>query len=145
MYFGALGAVDWALEILTLDNIMDRPITKLNLPVSKYDLEIVNWITAKEAEYIDEPFFDAAQFGGRIEGNVAKLDIKEIRTRAAYFETIHRSIEIMIIKLTVVKGDKTETLTDGKKILSLMLDLPESDYELATKKIDELRELSKKK
>ena len=99
---------------------------KITTPVGNAEVEIKDWITGREAEYIDELSYEAvavkADFTGK--ADIDSVDIKKILT-----ETNHRKVE----KFVVSVNGSTEN------ILDTVLNLHEDDYQFILDSIDEQR------
>lgn len=91
-----------------------QPTTqKLTTPVAKVEIEIKDWISVSEAEYIDEAAFQSMDIG--LKGNrpeVSKINVSKLLT-----EDRHRAIEKFIIS---VDGQ-------SEKVVETIMGLPEED------------------
>jgi len=92
---------------------MNQATKKLKTPLAQAEIEIKDWISVKEAEYIDEAAFsnmDIALKGNRPEVN--KINIGQLLTQDR-----HRAIEKFIVSI----DGQTE------KVVEKVLELPEED------------------
>jgi predicted patatin/cPLA2 family phospholipase len=105
---------------------MESPTQKITAPVSGAVIEIKNWITGAEAEYIDEAIMNAVE---------VKPDIVNKTTKFGNFNTAaikdqdHREIEKFIVS---VNDSKLEVLAE-------ILTLPEEDYRFIQENIADRR------
>jgi len=116
---------------------MNTPTKKIDLPVSGLKVEMKDWITGSEAEYIDEALLEAIKVSpdmSRRSASLSNFDTSKMK------EETHRSFEKFIISI-FEDGKDTKT---GAEILPIILDLPESDYELLKEEIKS-RRVGKKK
>lgn len=107
---------------------MNIPTKKIALPVSGLTVEMKDWITGSEAEYIDDALFEAIKVTPDMRGRSASMsnfDVSKIK------EETHRSFEKFIISI-FEEGKDTKT---GAEILPAILDLPEDDYEQLKKEV----------
>jgi hypothetical protein len=104
---------------------MTTPTEKVKLPVSQFVCELKQWISGKDSEYIQEPFYKAASARVGADGRPEMGDLDLTQTVVA----THRTLESFIVTL------------DGsnEKILARTLDLPEKDYTFLIDKINEIR------
>ena len=109
---------------------MTSPTKKITTPISKRQIELRDWITGEEAEYIDEAIMSAVDVKPDIANKTASIG--KFRTEAIN-EQIHREIEKFVFSV------------DGeiKNVLKDILSLPEEDYEFVKNEITIRR--SKKK
>lgn len=105
---------------------MITPIKEILTPVAKVKIEIKDWITGGEAEYIDEALMAGVEVKPDIANkkvNFGKFDVKAINNEK------HREIEKFIVS---VDGAKNEIVRQVKG-------LPEEDYEFVLGAISERR------
>ena len=105
---------------------MKSPTQKLIAPVSKVEIEIRDWITGSQAEYIDEALLMGVDMKPDMKTKSAsfeKFDVKAIN------EETHREIEKFIVS---VNGET-------KDILKIVGDLPADDYNFIKKEINTRR------
>lgn len=106
---------------------MQSPTQKIKTPIAGVEVEIKDWITGAEAEYIEQAIMagvdvspDIANKGG---AKIGKFNVESI------VEQTHREIE----KFVVSVDGKTED------IRSVITELPESDYQFVKNEISERR------
>jgi len=95
---------------------MNTPTKKIKTPLAGAEIEIKDWITGGDAEYIDEALMAGVAVKPDLANKTAKLsdfDTKAINNEA------HREIEKFIVSVDGVK--------DG--VVKLVMNLPEDDYD----------------
>ncbi len=99
---------------------------KITTPIGSEEVEIKEWITGREAEYIDELTYEAVAVKTDMAGkaDIGNIDLKKIIT-----ETAHRKIETFVVSVGESKDD----------ILNVMLSMHEDDYKFILDSIDEQR------
>ena len=93
---------------------METPTKKIKAPISGVEIEIKDWITGADAEYIDEALYSGIKIQPDIQKKTATMndfDVKSIK------EQEHREIEKFIVSINGIKENKL------KEVLSL----PEQD------------------
>jgi len=104
---------------------MNAPTKKIITPQAKVEIEIKDWITGAEAEYIDNVLLSGVEIKPEASGKIStgKFDTDVIT------EQIHREIEKFIVSV----GGLTEKVFDevGK--------LPEEDYAFVIAEISKRR------
>ena len=93
---------------------MNTPTKKIVTPQAKVEIEIKDWITGAEAEYIDEVLLSGVDIKPEISG---KMTTGKFNT-GVVTEQIHREIEKFIVS---IDGSK-------EKVLEQVGKLPEDDY-----------------
>lgn len=97
---------------------------EITLPITKKVVVLKEWITARQAQYINEPILKAMHMNvGDTKASVGNFDV------SATVESSQREIESFIESI----GGKSDA------ILATILDLPEKDYEVLQEKVQELR------
>jgi hypothetical protein len=99
---------------------------KITTPIGSHEVEIKDWITGREAEYIDELLYESLAVKADLTG---KADISNVDIKKLTSETDHRKIETFVVSV----GGKTENL------LSAVLDMHEDDTRFILEHIDGLR------
>ena len=107
---------------------MNTPTKKIITPQAKIEIEINDWITGAEAEYIDEVLLSGVEIKPEMSG---KMSTGKFDTNVITKQT-HREIEKFIVS---VDGSK-------EKVLDAVGKLPENDYKFV---IDEISKRRKKK
>ena len=104
---------------------MNTLTKKIITPQAKVEIEIKDWITGSEAEYIDEALLSGVDIKPEASGKMStgKFNINVIA------EQTHREIEKFIIS---VDGSK-------EKVLDAVGKLPENDYAFVIKEISNRR------
>lgn len=104
---------------------MNPNTIKIETPVTKTSIELREWITGKQAEYIQQPIFQAVDVRTNEDGSpkVGAIALERV------VESNHRKIESFVVSF----NDEKENLMD--KILAL----PENDFNFIVDKIEELR------
>lgn len=99
---------------------------KITTPIGSKEVEIKEWITGRESEYIDELQYEAIAVKADMTGkaDISKIDLKKIIT-----ETAHRKIETFVVSIA---GSK-------ENILETALNMPEEDYKFILDSIEEQR------
>lgn len=115
---------------------MQAPTKTITTPKSNVAIELFEWITGRKAEYIQEPILGAVKFSGNAM-NGGEVNISEIDAKGAVTESQHREIESYVAKI----GEET----DQKKILELVLDMPDEDTQFVLAQIAEIKAAGKKK
>ena len=115
---------------------MISPTKRIETPASKIMIEIKDWITGRESEYIQEPILAAVQLGGSAMGK-GDVNIAHVDARKAIQDSAHREIEAYIARV----GDET----NPQKILETILDMPEEDYIFVQEEVRKAKENGKKK
>lgn len=106
---------------------MNAPTKTIETPIGKVKVEMKEWITGRDREYIDGSFLSGIDARPRMHGkevsmNMEKLDMEKLTNSA-----IHRAIE----KFVVSVDGKTENVVDA------VLDLHEDDTAFILKTIDD--------
>lgn len=99
---------------------------KITTPIGKEIVEIKQWITGREAEYIDELTYEAVAVKAGIGGtpDIQNVDLKKIIT-----ESNHRKIEKFVVSIDGVKDD----------LLNKVLDMNEQDTAFIVDAIEDQR------
>ncbi len=105
---------------------MNIPTQKITTPISKTEVEIKDWITGGDAEYIDQALMSAVDI--RIDETNKKINPGKFDT-GSIVEQIHREIERFIVS---VNGQT-------KDIVKLVTGLPEDDYDFVKIEIEKRR------
>ena len=103
---------------------MEIPTQKITMPKSGIEIEIKDWIDAKDAEYIDGALyggFEIKSEGGK--PKLGKFDAKVVNEQG------HREVEKFIVSVAGIKD----------KILEEVLSLPEEDHEFIKTEIQKRR------
>ena len=93
---------------------MERTTAKITLPVSKQDAVIKEWLTGREYEESQKPFYEALKKGDK------NVDMQFLA---------HKTLESYVVSI----NGKTDNL------LEKILDLPYKDYDAIFAKITELK------
>lgn len=106
---------------------MSAPIKQLETPIGKQKVEIKEWITGRDREYIDGSFLSGidarpAVHGKNMDMRIEKMDLEKLTNAAA-----HRAIEKFVVSVDGVK----------EKVVDLVLDMHEEDYAFVLAAIDE--------
>lgn len=109
---------------------MNAQTKKITTPITKVEIEIKEWITGADAEYISEAILEGVKI--KTEKNTANLDKFNM---SALAEQTHREIEKFVVSVNGVK----------ENILKTVMELPESDYEFVKEAIAKIREEDTKK
>lgn len=99
---------------------------KITTPIGGQEIEIRQWITGRQAEYIDELQYEAVAVKANIGGTA---DIENIDLKKMISETNHRKIETFVVSV------------DGtfESILDRVLDMHEEDTKFILDAIEEQR------
>lgn len=99
---------------------------EITTPNGSQVIEIKDWITGREAEYIDEPMYDSMAVKGDFSGNaeIDNIDVKKIIA-----EGNHRLYSTFVVSIDGVKDD----------ILNKVLDMREEDTQFILDHIEEQR------
>lgn len=92
----------------------NRPTTKFELPITKQEVVIKEWLTGREYEVTQKPLLENYKKG------IESVDLLGLN---------HRMVEAYTVSI----GGKTEA------ILDTFLDLPSDDYQTILDKISELK------
>lgn len=107
---------------------MESPTKKITTPQSKVEIEIKDWITGAEAEYIDDVLLSGIDIQPEISGKSGKVTTGKFNT-GVVTEQIHREIEKFVVS---VEGHT-------EKILEKVGRLPEDDYAFVITEISKRR------
>lgn len=99
---------------------------KITTPNDKRIVEIKDWITGREAEFIDELMYEAVAVKADMAG---KTDIGNIDLKKMISETNHRKITTFVVSVDDVKED----------VLNKVLDMPEADTQFVLDAIEDQR------
>lgn len=110
---------------------MESPIKKIKAPVSGAEIEIKEWISGAEAEYIDEALLGAVKIKPDLVNKTASVSDFDTSTMK---ESAHREIEKFIVSVNGKKENLVEEVGN----------LPEEDYEFVLAAIKERRPDKKK-
>ena len=108
---------------------MKAPTKKITTPAAKAVVEIKDWITGEDAEYIDDALMSAVDVKPDQRGSA---NFRKMNVASAITEQAHREIEKFIVSM----NEKTDN------VLKDILGLPEEDYQFIQ---DEIKKLRKKK
>src|ERR1044071_1577463 len=99
---------------------------KITTPIGSQEIEIKDWITGREAEFIDELMYEAVAVKADMAGKegIGNVDLKKIIA-----DTAHRKIETFVVSV----GENKEN------ILNTVLSMHEDDYKFILDSIDEQR------
>ncbi len=98
----------------------------ITTPIGSHKVDIKDWITGREAEYIDELQYEAIAVKADMAG---KADISNIDLKKIISETNHRKIETFVVS---VNGE-------FNNLLNMILDMHESDTQFILDSIDDQR------
>jgi len=98
---------------------MDRPTQKFELPISKKEVVIKEWLTGREFEKTQEPLLENYKKG-----------IEAIN----FIDLNHKVIEAYVLSVAGVE----------ENVLDLILDLPQADYSFVFDKINDLKKKEQK-
>jgi hypothetical protein len=98
----------------------------ITTPIGSQEVEIKDWITGREAEYIDELMYEAVAVKTDMAG---KADISNVDLKKIISESNHRKIETFVVSV----NSKTEN------ILDTVLDMHETDTQFILDSIEEQR------
>lgn len=103
---------------------MNTPTNKVKISENT-EVELKQWITGRQAEYINEPLMESLDMKPDGTGSISmnSMDLKKVVL------SNHREIESFVVSV----NGKTE------KVLEEVLNLPESEYDIVVSKIKELR------
>jgi len=107
---------------------MNAPTKKIITPQAKVEIEIKDWITGAEAEYIDNVLLSGIDIKPEISSGSGKVTTGKFDTNVVT-EQIHREIEKFIVSV--------DSLTE--KILEAVGKLPEDDYAFIIAEISKRR------
>lgn len=103
-----------------------QPTRIIETPVGKHKVEIKEWITGRDREYINEPMYTAVNtkptvVAGKPDVSFGNFDVNKYLT-----ESSHREIETFVVSV------------DGKKekVLDAVLNMHEQDTEFVKAEID---------
>lgn len=99
---------------------------KITTPVGNVEVEIKDWITGRDAEYIDELMYESLAVKADLTG---KADISNIDLKKLTSDSDHRKIETFVVSI----NGATEN------ILNQVLDMHEDDTRFILDSIDEQR------
>lgn len=105
---------------------MDIPTIILEGPRSKAKIEIKEWITGADREYVNAPLQNV-EINTQIMGNKANMQMGKLDPNAMMTESTHREFEKFVVS---INGSK-------ENIVSAFLDLPEEDVAYVTTQIEE--------
>lgn len=94
----------------------ERPTIKIELPITKQEVILKEWITGREYESMQEPIFN-----GSDDKNINKSDFMKT--------VIHNSLQAFLVSI----GGITEN------VVEVALDLPYQDYDFILKEINSLK------
>jgi hypothetical protein len=93
---------------------MERPTTKIELPITKKEVIMKEWLTGREYEEMQKPIFTALQ--------------KD-----------EKGIDLLAMNHNAIKSYVVSVGGIAKDVLEVILDLPYDDYDFIIKKINELK------
>lgn len=102
---------------------------KITTPIGSTEIEIKEWITGREAEYIDELMYEAVAVKADLTG---KTDIGNVDLKKMISETNHRKIETFVLSIDKISSPEIS-------ILNTVLAMHEDDYKFILDAIDEQR------
>lgn len=94
-----------------------RPTFTIETPIGKSKIELREWITGREREYIDAPMYSAVSATPKQLGKQTSIEIGKIDITTLVTEQSHRKITTFVVSI------------DGNKenILERVLDMHEDD------------------
>lgn len=104
---------------------MQIPTKTIETPIGKHKVEIKEWITGKDREYINEPMYTAVQTKPTVAGGKADVAFGNFDVNKYISESAHREIETFVVS---VDGSK-------EKVLDAVLNMHESDTEFVKAEI----------
>ena len=110
---------------------MEIPTKKIKMPICGAEVEIKDWITGEEAEYIDDALLEAVKVTPSLVNksvNISNFEVGKIK------EETHRSFEKFILAVNGIKTD----------VLKTVMTFPEEDYKLLISEIKDRRGGKKK-
>ena len=111
---------------------MQTPIKTIETPVGKHKVEIKEWITGADREYINEPMYGAVNTKPQVIDGVADMQFGNFDIKGFVTESGHREITSFVVSVDGVK----------EKVLDLVLNMHESDTDFVK---SEIEKISKKK
>jgi hypothetical protein len=99
---------------------------KITTPIGSNEIEIKDWITGREAEYIDDLMYEALAVKADMAG---KADIGNIDLKKMISETNHRKVETFVVSIDGSSED----------VVNRVLDMHEEDTKFVLDHIDEQR------
>ena len=126
---------------------MNAPTRTIETPQSKTKVDLREWITGRQAEYIQEPILNSVKLGAEnIAGALPEMSVKSIDAREAVTESAHREIEVYVAKVIITNQDgSTSERTNPVDCLEAILDLPEDDTAFVQSEIANVKADAKKK
>lgn len=107
-----------------------QPTTTIETPIGKVKVEIKQWITGRQREYIEGATYSGMTAKPRVQGRESTVDIGQVDIEKMITGMKHRAIETFVVSVGEEK-DKT-------KILDVVLDMHEEDTDFIVKSIDEI-------
>lgn len=107
---------------------MQTPTKTIECPISKAKIELKEWITGRDREYINEPLYGAVQTRPTMVGGKPDVAFGNIDVKSFVNESAHREIEKFVVS---VNGSK-------EKILDTILNMHEDDTAFVKAEIDKV-------
>lgn len=111
---------------------MKAPIKQIETPKGKQKVDIKEWITGREREYIEGAMLSGVNAKPRVAGKDTNIEIDKMNMESLIQETNHRAIKSFVVS---IDGNSEDVVTQ-------VLDMHEVDTAFILKAIDEI---SKKK
>lgn len=111
---------------------MTTPTKTVITPIGKHKVEIKEWLTGREREFVNEPMFNAVKPKASMVGGKPDIDMGQFDVKGYMKESAHREIETFVVSVDGVK----------EKVLDLVLGMHEDDTEFVKTSIEAI---SKKK
>lgn len=114
---------------------MQAPTRTIETPIGKHKVEIKDWITGRQREYINEPLYSSVKAKPQVVQGKPDMQMGEFDVNTFISESGHRELESFVV---AVDGQK-EMEFDGKQIKAweFVLDgMHENDGEFIKKEIE---------
>ena len=105
---------------------MNSPTQKITTPLAKAEIELKDWITGAEAEYIEEALMSGVDIKPDLANKTANFGKFNV---GAINDQVHREIEKFVVS---VNGET-------KDVLKAITSLPEEDYDFVKDTISDKR------
>lgn len=115
---------------------MERETIKVKTPITQKEVILQKWITAGEAEYIQEPIFGSLKLD--LANQTPQTSFEGNNNIQMLKEVTKRTIETYVLKI-----DECEDKEEINKILKT--EMPESDYNFVMEEIKNLKEPEQEK
>lgn len=91
---------------------MQTPTKTIETPIGKHKVEIREWITARQREFINEPLYTSVNVKPEVVGGKPDMKMGSVDVNKFITESAHRELETFVVSVEGLK----ELEVEGKKV-----------------------------